>query len=85
MSMTIKLELGYADGDTRSYSIRHPNDNYDSDFISHMKTRIAAFNEAAGTENSAVKKTFISDGGSPTTGIVGAEIVVVSEEVIFNG
>lgn len=78
----LKLTMLYSDSDTRTYTIN----DLDSEkiVIDDVKTKIKAFNQAAATDNSDVKKTFISDDGYNVTEISEAEIVTTTEEVIYS-
>lgn len=77
----IKPTLIYSDASTRTYSITAPA----ALDPAQVKTQIAAFNGAASTGTSDINKTFVSDFGYPVTMIREAEIVITTEEEIYNG
>ena len=81
---SIKIKLIYGDYTERTYSMDCPVEP-NQDLVTYMKERINAFNTAANTADSTVQQTFISDNGSPTTGVSEAVIETQTEEVIYNG
>lgn len=77
----VKVKLGYGDSTTRTYTMPFNGNINDT---APVKAAITAFNTAASISGSDVKRTFVSDDGSQTTGIVEAQIVVTTEEVLYN-
>lgn len=80
---TIQLELTYTDYSTRTYKI--PLSSYTSEGIAAAKTAIRNFNTAAGTADSSVQQTFLSEDGANVARISDATVINRTEEVIYGG
>lgn len=81
-SDTMQVELTYTDYDTRTYKI--PFQNYTAEGIAAAKTAIRNFNQAAQTENSEVRQTFISNNGASVASINSATLIHRTEDVIYS-
>lgn len=80
-SHSVRLTMKYTDYSERTY-------NLPTEYVQQsttVKTKIQAFNTAAAIASSDVAKTFLSENGAPVIGITNAEIVTVTEEVVYSG
>lgn len=73
--------MKYTDYSERTYSL--PTEYVQQSTT--VKTKIQAFNTAAAIASSDVAKTFLSENGAPVSAITNAEIVTVTEEVVYSG
>ena len=79
---SIQAKLGYRDGNDRTYNIPYVGT---ADMpIADVVQKVKDFNSAAGTEDSNVQQTFLSNAGARTTGIQEAVIVARTEEVLYH-
>lgn len=79
---TMQVELTYTDYDTRTYKI--PFQNNTAEGIAAAKTALRNFNQAAQTDGSDVKKTFISNNGASVASINSATLIQRTEDVIYS-
>lgn len=77
---TVNLTASYEDYTERTYKI--PLQETQS--TATIKTQIQLFNTAAGTENSSVRQTFLSENGARISAITDAVTVVKTEEEIYH-
>lgn len=79
----MKATLTYTDATERTYTI--PNDNLSEEDAATIRAAVAAFNAQASVAGSNVYQTFVSEDGYPPSAITNAQIVITTEEVIYNG